>query len=226
VSERRRLHPLARWLLRLPVHLYDWNAGWLLGQRFVLVVHTGRRTGLTRKTVLEVVHHDTSTGSVVVMSGLGRGSDWYQNIQTREATQVTVGRRSFAPIHRDLSTNEAVAVLADYQQRNRVAAPVVRWVLSRLVGWRYDGTDQSRRRLVQQRPLVRFSRPATATTTRNRSPSTSTELSKRCWRLGVTKAITESDFDTAATVDSSHTDADLNAGETGRLLQQSPSGCG
>ena len=157
MTEDLHLHPLARWVLRLPLRLYGWNAGWLLGKRFVMVVHTGRRTGLTRKTVLEVVHYDPDTGAVVVMSGFGRHSDWYQNIQSREATQVTVGGRSFAPVHRDLSDDEAVAVLADYERRNRLAAPVVRWVLSRLVGWRYDGTADSRRRLVQERPLVRFS---------------------------------------------------------------------
>ena len=151
------LHPLVRWLFRLPVHLYDWNAGWLLGKRFAMVVHTGRRTGLTRKTVLEVVHYNTATGAVVVMSGFGRSSDWYQNIKAREASQVVVGRHSFTPTHRDVSNDDAVDILTGYERRNRLAAPVVRWVVSRLVGWRYDGTNESRRRLVQERPLVSFS---------------------------------------------------------------------
>jgi len=157
VTKRAGLQPLVRWLLRLPVHLYDWNAGWLLGKRFAMLVHTGRRTGLTRKTVLEVVHYDTVTGAVVVMSGLGRSSDWYQNIKAKEASQVVVGRHSFAPTHWDVPDDEADDVLTDYEQRNRFAAPVVRWVLSRLVGWRYDGTNDSRRRLVQELPLVCFS---------------------------------------------------------------------
>ena len=162
MTKQARLRPLLRWLFRLPVHIYDWNAGWLLGKRFAMLVHTGRRTGLTRKTVLEVVHYDTATGAVVVMSGFGRSSDWYQNIQAREATRVTVGRCSFAPLHRDLSDDEAVAVLADYERRNHLAAPVVRSVLSRLVGWRYDGTAERRRRLVQERPLVCLSPVLTA----------------------------------------------------------------
>jgi deazaflavin-dependent oxidoreductase (nitroreductase family) len=113
VTNRPRPRPLIRWLFRLPAHLYDWNAGWLLGTRFMMVAHTGRGTGLTRKTVLEVVHYEAATGAVVVMSGCGRRSDWYQNIETRGATQVTVGRRSFAPIHRDLTDDDAGAVLAE-----------------------------------------------------------------------------------------------------------------
>jgi hypothetical protein len=47
-------------------------------------------------------------------------------------------------------------VLADYERRNRWIAPLVRWVLSRLVGWRYDGSDDARRRLAGQLPLVAF----------------------------------------------------------------------
>jgi hypothetical protein len=35
-------------------------------------------------------------------------------------------------------------------------APVVRRVLSWLVGWSYDGGDDARRRLVRELPLVEF----------------------------------------------------------------------
>ena len=51
-----------------------------------------------------------------------------------------------------------MAALAGYERRNRIAAPVIRRVLTRLAGWRYDGSDESRRRLVGERPLVLFSR--------------------------------------------------------------------
>lgn len=67
-----------------------------------------------------------------------------------------VGRERFAPTHRELDVDEAAAVLADYERRNRLAAPVVRRVLSRLVGWRYDGSEQARRRLVRERPVLAF----------------------------------------------------------------------
>ena len=59
---------------------------------------------------------------------------------------------------------EAAMVMAGYEQRNRLAAPLVRMVLSRLAGWRYDGSDAARRRLVRALPLVAF-RPADESTT-------------------------------------------------------------
>lgn len=149
----------SRWFRRIaraPVVLYRWNLGWVLGHRFMLLVHSGRRTGLERRTVLEVVRYDAETGAVVVMSGFGRRSDWYRNIQAHPARMVVVGRRSFRPVHRDLTVEEASDALADYERRNRIVAPIIRGVLSRLVGWRYDGTEESRRRLVQERPIVLF----------------------------------------------------------------------
>ncbi|MGH9171039.1 MAG: nitroreductase family deazaflavin-dependent oxidoreductase [Acidimicrobiales bacterium] len=155
-TSRTSINPLLRRIAHAPTALYRWHLGWLLGHRFILLVHAGRRTGLERRTVLEVVRYDATTGEVVVMSGFGRKSDWYRNIQAHPARAVVVGRRSFAPMHRDLTPDEAVEAFADYERRNRVAAPVIRWVLSRLVGWRYTSTEESRQRLVAELPLVLF----------------------------------------------------------------------
>src|SRR4051794_24499157 len=63
------------------------------------------------------------------------------------------------PEHRVLGGAEAAVVLADYEHRNRVVAPRLRWVLSRLIGWRYDGSENARRRLVQELPVLAFRPP-------------------------------------------------------------------
>jgi hypothetical protein len=68
--------------------------------------------------------------------------------------EVAIGRRRFRPAHRVLDPEEAATVLADYERRNRWITPIVRRVLSWLVGWTYDGTDDARRRLVEQLPVV------------------------------------------------------------------------
>ena len=143
-------------LLRGPALLYDWNVGWLLGRRFLLLSHVGRRSGRRYRTVLEVVGSVPGSGEVIVISGLGRAADWYRNVQAAPAVEVVVGRDRFRPAHRELDEAEAIAVVADYERRNRWVAPVVRRVLSWLVGWDYDGSDDARRRLVRQLPLVAF----------------------------------------------------------------------
>jgi len=55
-----------------------------------------------------------------------------------------------------LEESEAVSIVADYERRNRWVTPIVRRILSRLLGWRYDGSDAARRRMVRQLPVVAF----------------------------------------------------------------------
>lgn len=56
--------------------------------------------------------------------------------------------------YRELAVQEASDALADYERRNRWLMPIVRWVLSRLVGWRYDGSVDARLRLVGELPVM------------------------------------------------------------------------
>ncbi len=156
-----RSGPLARWLLRAPAHVHDWNLGWLLGDRFLLLTHIGRRTGRPHRTVLEVIGTRPAAGEVLVLAGLGRSANWYRNLQAHRTAEVMIGRRRYQATHRTLDEDEAVAALAGYESRNRVVAPIVRRVLSRLVGWRYDATDQGRHRLARELPIVAL-RPAEA----------------------------------------------------------------
>ncbi len=148
---------MTRRLLRAPTVLYRHGAGWLLGHRFLQLTHHGRKSGRPYDTVLEVVHRDAQRDELVVVVGLGAGADWWRNLQAGGPAVVRVSRRSFPARHRRLPPAEAVAVLADYEHRNRWVTPVLRAALSRLVGWRYDGTDAARRRLAEQLPLVGLS---------------------------------------------------------------------
>lgn len=151
----RRLGPLTRHLLRAPARLYDWHLGWLLGHRFLRLTHVGRRSGHRYQTMLEVIG-STPALEVIVLAGLGRSADWYRNIQAQPAVEVAVGSRRFVPVHRILGPEEAAAVLGAYERRNRLITPVVRRVLSWLVGWRYDGSLAARERLAHQLPVVAF----------------------------------------------------------------------
>ena len=83
-----------RWAFRTPRLLYDIGWGGLLGHRFLLLRHTGRRSGRPH------------------------------------------------------------AVLADYELRTPLAGPLLRRVLSALVGRPSRGTDADRRHAVTVLPLV------------------------------------------------------------------------
>jgi deazaflavin-dependent oxidoreductase (nitroreductase family) len=145
-----------RRLLHAPVHLYHWRCGFLLGRRFLLLRHIGRRSGRLRETVLEVMEYRADGPELVVMSAFGRGAAWFRNIAADPCPEVIVGRRRFVAAFRILDAAEAIAVMRGYERRNRLMQPIIRGVLRRFLGWRYRGTEGDRRRLVAELPLVAF----------------------------------------------------------------------
>ncbi len=148
------------YLFRAPAYLYRWRLGWLLGHRCLLLTHIGRRTGLRRQTVLEVVEYRKKGPEVVVANGFGPDSDWVRNIEAKPGEEVTVGWQHFVASHRFLGEEEAMRVIRGYEHRNRFIAPIVRRGFSWLLGWPYHGVEEDRRRLVSQVPLLAF-RPRT-----------------------------------------------------------------
>jgi deazaflavin-dependent oxidoreductase (nitroreductase family) len=156
------VNSILRGLLRAPAYLYRLRCGWLFGHRFLLLIQVGRRTGFAHHTVLEILEYRPEGPEVVVMSAFGPKADWLRNIEARPIAEVVVGTRRFTADFRVLGPEEAAQVIAGYERRNRIVALVIRLVLSRLLGWRYHGSDSDRRRLVAQLPLIAF-RPAAAT---------------------------------------------------------------
>jgi deazaflavin-dependent oxidoreductase (nitroreductase family) len=151
-----RLNPALRRLFRAPVYLFRWKCSWLFGHRFLLLIHTGRRTGLRRCTVLEVIEFRKNGPEAVVVSAFGRSADWLRNIEAIPGAEVVIGSQRFVAAHRFLDEEEAVRAIAGYERRNRLIAPIVRWEFSRILGWRYDGSQEARSRLVRQLPLIAF----------------------------------------------------------------------
>jgi deazaflavin-dependent oxidoreductase (nitroreductase family) len=145
-----------RFIFKAPVRLYNNDLGWLLGKRFLCLTHVGRRSGRRYRSVLEVIGHNPTAAEYIVIAGLGPSSDWYRDIQANPAIEVVVGRHRFAPQHRVIDETEAAAVVVDYERRNRWIIPVIRRLLTTLVGWRYDGSEIARQRLVRQLPVVAF----------------------------------------------------------------------
>lgn len=106
--------------------------------------------------MLEVVQWDPKGREAIVMSGFGPRSGWFLNVRAGGAEDVRIGARRFRPTVRHLEPEEAAAVLAGYERRNRLLAPLVRRVLARLAGFPYDGSPGARRQLVEKLPLIGF----------------------------------------------------------------------
>lgn len=137
-------------VLRFPVYLYRVRLGFLLGRRFVMIEHRGRRSGRHYRTVLEVAGR--RNGEVICASGTGPRADWYRNLQEHGLLAVWVGSRKRRASVRFLEGREAAGVMADYEHEHPRTA--VR--LYQIMGVSYDGTVEGRVEMIEQVPMVAF----------------------------------------------------------------------
>ncbi len=126
-----------RLLLRAPVLLYRVGLGRLLGRRFLLLEHVGRKTGRLRRTVLEVVCHDAVPDVYYVAAGFGTGSDWYRNLHATPECCIEVGGRRSQRRARPLPPEEGAELMAGYARRHPRAARS----LARFMGFEVDGSE-------------------------------------------------------------------------------------
>jgi deazaflavin-dependent oxidoreductase (nitroreductase family) len=155
LGRRRKPGRLAVAVFRLPLPLYRRGWGGLLGHTFLLLVHTGRKTGKLHSTVAMVLRYDRRTHEAVICSAWGPDTDWIRNIRVRPALQVQIGRESFTPDQRFLSEDESLAVVA----RFRRAHPGRLRLLASVLGWGDLRSDTTARDFVSTRPFISF-RPA------------------------------------------------------------------
>lgn len=122
---------LTRLLFRAPIWLYRAGLGFLLGSRFLMLEHIGRKSGKRRYVVLEVVRHDREAGSYVVASAWGKRSDWLRNVLQTPAVRVSSGFRRRRPAQAvRLPQSVAVRELCDYAARHpRAFAMLTRFML-------------------------------------------------------------------------------------------------
>lgn len=112
---------MPRPIARAPIALYRAGLGGLLGRRFVLLEHRGRRSGRIRQVVLETLSVEQDV--IHVVSGYGWSAQWLRNVHADPRVRVTCGwARPRGARAQVLPSDEAVAVLEDYRRRHRLSA--------------------------------------------------------------------------------------------------------
>lgn len=141
---------LARLAWRAPIWFYRFGLGGLLGERFVLLNHIGRKSGKLRQAVLEVVQHNLEAGIYMVVSGFGEKADWYQNVTAHPEITIQVGRKRMAARAERLPLPQATEVLLDYNRRH----PAALRTLSGILGYHTDGSEADVRFLAGVVPII------------------------------------------------------------------------
>ncbi|MDR5700921.1 nitroreductase family deazaflavin-dependent oxidoreductase [Agromyces aerolatus] len=125
-----------RALVRAPIWLYRHRLGWLLGDRVLMLQHTGRKSGLARYVCLEVVEH-SSPDRLAVVSGFGTQAQWYRNLKEDPNCRVSIGRRIAVPAYaRMMAADESDATLTRYRAAHPKAWKILRDSIEKITGQR------------------------------------------------------------------------------------------
>jgi deazaflavin-dependent oxidoreductase (nitroreductase family) len=140
-------------VFKVPTLIYRAGLGHLLGKRFLLLVHRGRKSGLERRVVLEVIHYEAKPTYAAVLSGWGKRSQWFRNIEASPPLAVWIGKdRWLEPEFIVLEPDEVVEVVEEYRRNHRL----LMWTLDRFFGWPRNISDEQRRELMRELTVVFF----------------------------------------------------------------------
>lgn len=136
------------WFSRMPIFFYKIGLGWLFKERFLLLLHTGRKSGLSRKAVLEVVDKDAE--NYYIVSGFGEKSQWYKNLMQTPQVNIQVGQKKMDALAERLPANEGFKILENYAETH----PKALRELSRLMGISYDGSKKDLEKMANILPVL------------------------------------------------------------------------
>jgi deazaflavin-dependent oxidoreductase (nitroreductase family) len=142
-----------RFGLRLPIWFYRVHLGWLLGDRFLMLTHIGRKSGQPHQTVIEVVQHKKETDTYYVVSGWGEKSDWYQNIRKTPSVTIHTGGRTFQSKAEFIPAEKAVDLLDAYARDHPVAFNELSGLF---LGERAKPGSDATQRIAEKMPMVAF----------------------------------------------------------------------
>lgn len=143
-----------RLVFRAPIYLYHLGFDRLFGHRFLMFIHQGRKSGLLRETVLEVIRYDPTTRESIVLSGRAENSDWYLNIEASPALEVRTGRGRYVPEQRFLGPAENHEVISEYARHHPLVLTL--FVKAFRFGYPLNGTQEERREFARSLRLVAF----------------------------------------------------------------------
>ena len=137
---------------RLPIWIYRLHLGFLLGERFLLLEHIGRKSGKTRQAVLEIIGKDAEPLAYYVASGFGERSQWFRNVMHTPEVVIHVGKKRYRATAERLPYEEALARLQNYAREH----PTALRELSHILHYDYDGSEASLQQMAEILPIVRF----------------------------------------------------------------------
>ncbi len=114
-------------MFKAPVHLFRMGLAPLIGKIMMLITHTGRKSGLPRRTMVE--YHKLN-GAKYVPVAFGRKAQWYKNIEADP--HVTIQTADGIESMQAVRVTEGRELLTVYNLFARRDPPLLRWYLTSL----------------------------------------------------------------------------------------------
>jgi deazaflavin-dependent oxidoreductase (nitroreductase family) len=143
---------LAKTALRIPIWLYHAHMGWLLGRHFMSLTHIGRKSGLLRQNLLEVIRYILGHVACIVASGWNIRSDWFRNILSNPKIFIQIGDKRSAAAAIRLTPESGAEELLEYFLKR----PLKFRILAKFMGYQREGTEDDIRALGQKIPMFIF----------------------------------------------------------------------
>ncbi|NWG17991.1 MAG: nitroreductase family deazaflavin-dependent oxidoreductase [Chloroflexi bacterium] len=159
---------LMKYLFKLPILFYRMGLGPLVGQMFMVMTTTGRKSGLPRRTAIEFHQYN---GRKYVMIGW-QDSDWYKNIQANPYITIQTASGTERVYARRLTEDAEYAEAWDFAE----SSPFMQVVM------RLTGTSLTRESFLAQKD--RFGLMTFDPTDRPTPPPLENDLAWVWWGIG------------------------------------------
>ncbi len=165
VLDPQTLHSLSRFfkyfnqfmLLHWHLGLGKWLNAWpgMLG-RYMVIVHTGRKSGKRRYTPVNYTEVD---GEIYCTAGFGSTSDWYRNIKAQPEVEIWLPDGWWCGVAEDITDSP-------YKYRLLAQVLVASGFIAKLIGIDPQAiTEQEMRRVAEDYRLIHIRRVAACTGT-------------------------------------------------------------
>ncbi len=106
---------LMKWLFKSPLLLYRLGLGFIVGQLFMVITTTGRKSGQPRRTAIEF--HEFK-GRKYVFSNWGTKTDWYRNIEANPHITIQTWQGAESVLARKIISELELAEAFEFAMSN------------------------------------------------------------------------------------------------------------
>ncbi len=145
---------LTRIFNRFPIIFYRLGLGFIFGRRFLLLKHIGRKTGLLRSNVLEVVNYDEQKNRYYIASGWGEKSNWFKNIVENPNVEIQLGNTKLKASAKILEYDEASKIHYEYSVKHPKAYSIL---YKRILGEKLEVSREGSKKIAEHVPVIELS---------------------------------------------------------------------